>query len=75
MNSGTDDGVKATTKIVSIEMFVMMRMGIKRMRMMIMIYDDDLQVVKASALALMNIMMRIMITMVFMMMQLMVKII
>ena len=75
MNSGTDDGVKATTKIVSIEMFVMMRMGIKRMRMMIMIYDDDLQVVKAYALALMNIMMRIMITMVFMMMQLMVKII
>ena len=75
MNSGTDDGVKATTKIVSIEMFVMMRMGIKRMRMMIMIYDDDLQVVKASALALMNIMMRIMITMVFMMMQMMVKII
>ena len=75
MNSGTDDGVKATTKIVSIEMFVMMRMGIKRMRMMIMIYDDDLQVVKAYALALMNIMMRIMITMVFMMMQMMVKII
>ena len=39
MNSGTDDGVKATPKIVSIEMFVMMRRGIKRMRMMIMIYD------------------------------------
>ena len=75
MNSGTDDGVKATTKIVSIEMFVMMRRGIKRMRMMIMIYDDDLQVVKASALALMNIMMRIMITMVFMMMLMMIKII
>ena len=49
MNSGTDDKIKAMVKIVSIGMMMtdimMMGMGIKRMRLMIMIYDDHIQVV------------------------------